>query len=80
MKKLAIAVFMVLSSGAAFGQQSHFTSPYTGQETRRIKSLSSEDIAELQRGGGWGLAKAAELNVSAWTCPSTRIEGQDSAR
>ena len=27
-----------------------------------MKSLSREDIAELKRGGGWGLAKAAELN------------------
>ena len=37
-------------------------SPYAGQETRPIKSLSAEDIAELRRGGGWGLARAAELN------------------
>ena len=37
-------------------------SPYAGQETRSIKSLSEEDLAELRRGGGWGLARAAELN------------------
>ena len=37
-------------------------SKYKGQEHRDIKSLSTDDIAELQRGGGWGLAKAAELN------------------
>jgi hypothetical protein len=37
-------------------------SPYAGEETRAIKSLSADDIAELRRGGGWGLAKAAELN------------------
>ena len=36
-------------------------SKYAGQEGRAIKSLSVDDIAELQR-GGWGLAKAAELN------------------
>lgn len=35
---------------------------YAGQEGRAIKSLSQEDIDELRRGGGWGLAKAAELN------------------
>ncbi len=35
---------------------------YAGQETRTIKSLSAADIAELRRGGGWGLARAAELN------------------
>ncbi|PDT10253.1 hypothetical protein CO655_14695 [Rhizobium sp. M1] len=27
-----------------------------------MKSLSKEDIDELTRGGGWGLAKPAELN------------------
>ena len=37
-------------------------SPYSGQESRAIKSLSQDDIAELRRGGGWGLAKVAELN------------------
>lgn len=35
---------------------------YAGQQHRSIKSLSAEDMAELRRGGGWGLAKAAELN------------------
>ncbi|MBT6095444.1 MAG: hypothetical protein HOH04_11225 [Rhodospirillaceae bacterium] len=35
---------------------------YAGQQARAIKSLSPDDIAELERGGGWGLAKAAELN------------------
>jgi len=37
-------------------------SKYKGQENRIIKSLSADDIVELQKGGGWGLAKAAELN------------------
>ncbi len=37
-------------------------SKYAGEENRDIKSLSADDIAELQRGGGWGLAKPAELN------------------
>ena len=39
-----------------------YRSKYAGQEYREIKSLSSEDIDELQKGKGWGLAKAAELN------------------
>lgn len=42
-------------------QQSH-VSKYAGEQKRALKSLSAEDIAELKRGGGWGLAKAAELN------------------
>ena len=37
-------------------------SKYKGQENRVIKSLSPDDINELNKGGGWGLAKAAELN------------------
>ena len=43
------------------GHQGH-AAPYAGLETREIKSLSQQDIAELQRGGGWGLALPAELN------------------
>lgn len=41
---------------------SHGHQPYAGLETRDIKSLSAEDIAELEAGGGWGLALPAELN------------------
>ena len=37
-------------------------SPYAGQETREIKSLSPEEIADYLSGRGMGLAKAAELN------------------
>jgi len=40
----------------------HAISSYAGEETRAIKSLSEADLAELRRGGGWGMAKAAELN------------------
>lgn len=38
------------------------SAPYAGFETREIKSLSEQDIEELRRGGGWGLALPAELN------------------
>jgi hypothetical protein len=31
-------------------------------QSRAVKSLSDADIKELRRGGGWGLALAAELN------------------
>lgn len=37
-------------------------SEYQGPEIREIKSLSKRDIKALQRGTGWSLAKAAELN------------------
>jgi len=37
-------------------------SPYADETNRQIRSLSADDISELTRGGGWGLARAAELN------------------
>lgn len=49
---------------AGVSAQDHMghSSPYTGFETRAIKSLSESDLKELRRGGGWGLALPAELN------------------
>jgi hypothetical protein len=38
------------------------TTPYAGMQKRAIKSLSDNDLQELRRGGGWGLALPAELN------------------
>jgi hypothetical protein len=37
-------------------------SPYSGMETRRLKALSDEQIADLEAGRGMGMALAAELN------------------
>ena len=54
-------LFLILFSLSAFAEES-YNSKYVGQEHRNIKSLSPDDIKELKRGGGWGLAKAAELN------------------
>lgn len=62
---LMLAVSVALSTAAAVAQQhshSGHATPYAGLETRAIKSLSDSDIEELRRGGGWGLALAAELN------------------
>ena len=57
---LALFVCMPFSTLA---QHSHGgQKPYAGMQNRAIKSLSDNDINELQRGGGWGLALAAELN------------------
>ena len=58
---LGVVILFAQSSGSAFGQAGP-DSKYAGQEQREIKSLSREDIRELRRGGGWGLAKPAELN------------------
>jgi Spy/CpxP family protein refolding chaperone len=64
---LIAAGTLAASAGADTPHAGHqapksLTSPYAGQETRRIKSLSEEDIDQLRKGQGWGLAKAAELN------------------
>lgn len=56
------AVAATLAAAQHASQPQSGLSPYAGQEGRSIKSLSEEDLAELRRGGGWGLAKAAELN------------------
>ena len=48
---------------STLAQQSHGAhTPYAGMQNRAIKSLSDNDSKELRRGGGWGLALAAELN------------------
>lgn len=43
-------------------READLVSPYAGLERREIKTLSEEDIRELEHGEGWGLALAAELN------------------
>lgn len=60
--KSTILICAVLAGGftAAWAQHEH--SPYAGQESRRIKSLSPTDVRGLLNGEGMGLAKAAELN------------------
>ncbi len=66
----AAGLVLVVVAGAAAAAAQHGghgghgapAGPYAGQERRAIKGLSDEDVAELRRGGGWGLAKAAELN------------------
>ncbi len=65
----ACSIALALSVAACDGHddehdpsEGNHESEYTGQEGRRIKSLSADDIEELENGGGWGLAKAAELN------------------
>jgi len=63
MKRLMLASLFLSFSGVVVAQGGNTpSSPYAGQESRPIKSLSHEDIAEPRQGGGWGLAKVAELN------------------
>src|SRR6185312_5504441 len=53
---IAIAAVAVLT-GAALAQQ-----PYAGLQDRSVKTLSDQQIADLNAGRGMGLALAAELN------------------
>jgi Spy/CpxP family protein refolding chaperone len=57
MKSLAASIGLSFLASAAFAQ-----SPYVGMQTRPIKALSEQQVADLQAGRGMGLALAAELN------------------
>ena len=64
MKPIALLLTLAICMPAStLAQHSHGAqTPYSGMQDRAIKSLSDNDIKELRRGGGWGLALAAELN------------------
>lgn len=70
----------VLLPAAVYAQEHQHgaTSAYAGEETREIKSLSDEEIADLRKGAGSGLAKAAELNGIPG--PSHLLELKDEIR
>jgi Spy/CpxP family protein refolding chaperone len=55
---LAIAALLALAGTSA----AQSPQPYAGLDTRDIKALSAEQIADLRAGRGMGLALAAELN------------------
>jgi Spy/CpxP family protein refolding chaperone len=57
MRLIIATVATVLFACQAMGQQ-----PYAGLQSRSIKTLSDQQIADLNAGRGMGLALAAELN------------------
>jgi len=61
-QNLLISLMMVIVVSASAVEKPAYSSNYKGQEQRRIKSLSNDDVQQLEAGKGWGLAKAAELN------------------
>jgi hypothetical protein len=81
MKLLALAVGLVaLLSGTSLAQ-----SPYAGMQTRPIKALSAEQVADLKAGRGMGLAMAAELNgypgpLTFWNLPTSSTCPTSNAR
>lgn len=60
MRKFFVAFCLSFIVIPVFAAEKH--KPYAGLEKREISSLSADDIEELERGGGWGLALPAELN------------------
>lgn len=57
--RIAVLIFSCATSLSALSAQ---PSTYSGQETRDIKALTSQEIESLLAGKGMGFAKAAELN------------------
>ena len=57
MKFTIATITICLLTGSALSQQ-----PYAGLQERSIKTLSEQQIADLNAGRGMGLALAAELN------------------
>ena len=57
-----IAVMAAAIAAAALGAVAETARPYAGMQTRPIKALSEQQIADLMSGRGMGLALAAELN------------------
>jgi hypothetical protein len=57
MKRTMACLAFILVAGAASAQ-----SPYAGMQTRPIKALSEQQVADLKAGRGMGLAMPAELN------------------
>ena len=58
--RTTLAILLLATPAMADDASNH--SPYAGEQAREIASLSADDLAELAEGGGWGLARAAELN------------------
>lgn len=59
---LTVICISMLSHNVFAADNHNHKSPYAGQQARVIKTLSPDDIKQLNEGQGWGLAKAAELN------------------
>lgn len=61
-RELLTLVLVLLASPAMAQMAAPPHSDYAGMESREIKTLSAQDIAELRSGHGWGLSLVAELN------------------
>jgi hypothetical protein len=57
MKRILITAALLFATGNAFAE-----SPYQGMQSRTVKALSEQQVADLNQGRGMGMALAAELN------------------
>jgi Spy/CpxP family protein refolding chaperone len=72
----SIAVWvMVVFAGLSSTALAQSAQPYSGMQTRPIKALSDQQVADLKAGRGMGLALAAELN--SYPGPSHLVELSD---
>ena len=69
------AAVLCLLAAPALAQHAPAPSPYAGEEGRGIAALSPDDLAQIEAGAGWGLAKSAELN--GWPGPAHILELAD---
>src|SRR6187549_1634291 len=60
-RRMTMKIWPVIAS-IAFVTSVHAQTPYAGMQTRPIKALSEQQVADLGAGRGMGLALAAELN------------------
>src|ERR1700737_2095620 len=66
---------MVVFAGLSSTALAQSAQPYSGMQTRPIKALSDQQVADLKAGRGMGLALAAELN--SYPGPSHLVELSD---
>jgi len=56
---VVLAAALILATGTALADNQQ---PYAGMQTRPLKALSEDQLADLREGRGMGLALAGELN------------------
>jgi hypothetical protein len=72
----AITVWVIaVFAGCSPAVLAQSTQPYSGMQSRPIKALSDQQVADLRAGRGMGLALAAELN--GYPGPSHLVELSD---
>ena len=65
-----LATAGLVALDASYGSVRAQQQPYAGMESRTIKTLSDQQIADLKEGNGMGLALAGELNGGRSASPT----------